>query len=183
MHLVGKDPATRESMLDLLPIQLVLCCSCYLCSCVTAAVTRSIETASNFVASADGTRLFVSTPQCVDAYNTKAPFDKVGDQGFSRLGGSGRRGAMCHATRQEQAFPADLCCPLDMQVASVAEPGVVLIALSPAGQYLITCQKPQKVEGEPVKNLKVGEGHRNSGALWINTRLKGHNLGMWMMQG
>ncbi len=41
-------------------------------------------------------------------------------------------------------------------MGSIPEPGVVLMALSPAGGYLVTVQKPGKnAAGEPIKNLKV----------------------------
>jgi hypothetical protein len=44
-----------------------------------------------------------------------------------------------------------------VQLASFPEPGVILMALSPAGDFLVTCTKPGKAAdtGEPVKNLKV----------------------------
>lgn len=44
-----------------------------------------------------------------------------------------------------------------MQLSTIPEPGVVFMALSPAGGYLVTCQKPSKTEGEKNKNLKVCE--------------------------
>jgi uncharacterized protein with WD repeat len=44
-----------------------------------------------------------------------------------------------------------------MQLGSFPEPGVILMALSPAGSFLVTVTKPGKAAdtGEPVKNLKV----------------------------
>eukprot|EP00199_Chlamydomonas_sp_CCMP681_P001252 CAMPEP_0119115726 /NCGR_PEP_ID=MMETSP1180-20130426/51898_1 /TAXON_ID=3052 ORGANISM="Chlamydomonas cf sp, Strain CCMP681" /NCGR_SAMPLE_ID=MMETSP1180 /ASSEMBLY_ACC=CAM_ASM_000741 /LENGTH=630 /DNA_ID=CAMNT_0007104815 /DNA_START=17 /DNA_END=1909 /DNA_ORIENTATION=- len=77
---------------------------------------KSLEPASTFAASLDGSKLYVAHDNGVDVYSTLAD------------------------------------CP---KLASIPEPGVCFVALSPIGGFLVTCQKPSKVEGEKAKNLKV----------------------------